>query len=212
MAVRPQLNAGRLEQTLGAVSASGLGAATVVFWAVALKMKARNASTVLCEVAELMERTGYSREEVYTAMKTIREKGHKVSWQGREHVHVTVSPDLGLASLAAWMEQTEDHGTAFQEVMDYLNEKTGRQYKLTPKVKGSLRARMTKDQMTVEDLKYVVDVKVEEWGADEERAHYVRPSTLFSPKAVEYRQQPRKASITEQRKPTRQELGRMWAG
>ena len=61
-------------------------------------------------------------------------------------------------------------------------------------------------------MKYVVDVKTEEWGADEERAHYVRPSTLFSPKAVEYRQQPRKASITEQRKPTRQELGRMWAG
>ena len=71
----------------------------LVFWAIALKMKQRNASTVLCEVVELVNRTGYTREEVYTAMKAIREKGHKVSWQGREHVHVTIEPDLGLLAL-----------------------------------------------------------------------------------------------------------------
>lgn len=212
MPKRAQLNAGRLEQVLGAVAASGLGAATVVFWAVALKMKARNASTVSCEVSELMQQTGYTREEVYTAMKTIREKGHKVTWQGREHVHVTVEADLGLAALSTWMEYVEDYGVYFQEIVDYLNERAGRQYQVTDKVQRWLRARMGQDKMTAADLKYVIDVKVEEWAADEEMARFLRPSTLFGTKAVEYRQQPLKATIKAIRKPSRQELGRMWTG
>lgn len=209
---RQQLNADRLEKLLGAVSASGLGAATVVFWAIALKMKQRNASTVLFEVVELVNRTGYTREEVYTAMKAIREKGHKVSWQGREHVHVTIEPDLGLLALSPWIDTVEDFGAYFKEIVGYLNEKTGRNYKVDDKTQRQLRARMGRDRMTVADLKYVIDVKVEEWGEEEEMAKFLRPSTLFGTKAPEYRQQPLKASIKERHKPSREDLGKMWAG
>ena len=73
-------------------------------------------------------------------------------------------------------------------VLDRLNELMGTKYKMTPQVGGMLRARMRTDKMTLEELIHVVEVKVQQWKGDEKMEGFLRPSTLFSPKAVEYAQ------------------------
>ena len=41
---------------------------------------------------------------------------------------------------------------------------------------------------------------------------YLRPSTLFGTRAVEYSQERLKGKITEEKEISREDLGRMWAG
>lgn len=67
------------------------------------------------------------------------------------------------------------------EVIDYLNERSGKRF--SPKSKESrslIRARLA-DGYTVEELKAVVDSKCAEWLGDDKWSKFVRPSTLFRP-------------------------------
>ena len=97
-------------------------------------------------------------------------------------------------------------------VLDRLNELMGTTYRMTPSIGGMLRARMRQDKMTVEDLIHVVNVKVQQWKGDEKMEPYLRPSTLFSPKAVEYSQERMRQDITEEKVVSKEDLSRMWAG
>lgn len=63
------------------------------------------------------------------------------------------------------------------EVIAYLNEKTGKHFRPVESARRILRGRFN-DGFTVEDCKKVVDNKVAEWlGTEQEQ--YLRPSTLF---------------------------------
>ena len=97
-------------------------------------------------------------------------------------------------------------------VLDRLNELMGTTYKMNASIRGMLRARIRQDKMTVEDLIHVVNVKVQRWKGDEKMEPYLRPSTLFSPKAVEYSQERMREDITEEKVVSKEDLSRMWAG
>lgn len=68
------------------------------------------------------------------------------------------------------------------EVIEYLNARSGKQFRTNGKETRSLiRARLSSGY-TVDDLKAVVDSKCAAWGADQRMREYLRPSTLFAPK------------------------------
>ena len=71
----------------------------------------------------------------------------------------------------------------YQEVIDYLNEKTGKTYK-TVKTNNQLINARYEEGYTLEDFKAVIDYKTSKWkGTEWEK--YLRPSTLFSAKNFE---------------------------
>lgn len=68
----------------------------------------------------------------------------------------------------------------YKEIIDYLNEKTGRNYKHTAKANQRvIKARMN-EGYTLEDFKTVIDKKYDEWNNDAKMKKFLRPETLFS--------------------------------
>ena len=73
------------------------------------------------------------------------------------------------------------------EVLNFLNEKTGRNYEPCKANLELIAARM-KDGATVDDLRAVIAKKCREWLTDEKMNIYLRPATLFArTKYAQYR-------------------------
>jgi uncharacterized phage protein (TIGR02220 family) len=66
-----------------------------------------------------------------------------------------------------------------KEVLQFLNDKTGRHYEAVPATLDPILARL-KGGSSVEDLRAVIAKKTREWGADEKMQKYLRPKTLFN--------------------------------
>ena len=74
----------------------------------------------------------------------------------------------------------------YKEIIDYLNEKTGRNYKHKAKINQRvIKARMN-EGYTLEDFKTVIDKKSVEWNDDVKMKEYLRPETLFGTKFDRY--------------------------
>lgn len=73
----------------------------------------------------------------------------------------------------------------YKEIVDYLNQKTGKGFKHTSKKTQSLIRARWREEYTLDDFKKVIDIKVSEWtGTDFEK--YLQPETLFSNKFEGY--------------------------
>lgn len=64
-------------------------------------------------------------------------------------------------------------------ILDFLNEKTGKSFQRVP---GNLKfiASRLKENVTVEDCKKVIELKVRDWLHDPKMKEYLRPQTLFN--------------------------------
>lgn len=68
----------------------------------------------------------------------------------------------------------------YKEIIDYLNQRTGRKFRVTDTYRKHMNARF-KEGFTLEDFKIVIDKKCVEWmGTEWEQ--YLRPHTLFGTK------------------------------
>lgn len=77
------------------------------------------------------------------------------------------------------------HNNYIVEIIDYLNEKAGSQYKATTqKTRDTIKARLN-EGFTVDDFKIVIDKKVTDWKSTEWEK-YLRPQTLFGTKFESY--------------------------
>lgn len=65
------------------------------------------------------------------------------------------------------------------EILNYLNEKTNKKFKPVDSNLKLINARL-KEGHQVEDLKWVVDKKTDDWLKDEKMNQYLRPATLFN--------------------------------
>lgn len=65
------------------------------------------------------------------------------------------------------------------EAIEYLNKKTGRNYRPVESNLKLVRGRL-REGFTLEDLKAVVDRKVAQWSDKPKMAEYLRPATLFN--------------------------------
>ena len=82
-------------------------------------------------------------------------------------------------------EKENKNKAIIEEVIAYLNEKTGKHF--TPKNKETVKfinGRLS-EGYTVSDLKMVIDNRCEKWLNDEKMNEYLRPSTLFRPSNFE---------------------------
>ena len=87
----------------------------------------------------------------------------------------------------------------FSEVVNFLNQQTGKNYKVSSKkTKDLIRARFN-EGFTLEDFKTVITKKSKQW-KDTDMDKYLRPETLFSSKFEGYlneKEQPGKSRWTE---------------
>ena len=78
--------------------------------------------------------------------------------------------------------QAEPDDIPYKEIITYLNEKTGRDYKpAAAKNKKPIHARW-KEGYRLQDFKKVIDNKCFSWGNDPKMSQYLRPETIFGPK------------------------------
>lgn len=84
------------------------------------------------------------------------------------------------------VEQSPTTPIPYNEVIDYLNQKTGKNFKHTSKVtQRHIRARFA-EGFTVNDFKQVIDKKCSDWLRDQKMKEYLRPETLFGTKFESY--------------------------
>ncbi len=77
----------------------------------------------------------------------------------------------------------------YQQIVEELNQKTGKQYRWnTSETKALIRARLN-DGFSPEDFKKVIFIKSKQWLGDEKFTPYLRPKTLFSSKFEDYLQE-----------------------
>lgn len=68
----------------------------------------------------------------------------------------------------------------YKEVIEYLNEKTGKKFNYTAKGNRKFISARYNEGNSLDDFKYVIDVKVADWNNDKHMRTYLKPETLFS--------------------------------
>lgn len=95
----------------------------------------------------------------------------------------------------------------YEEIISYLNQKLGTKYSHTSRdTKKHIQARF-RDGYTLDDFKYVIDVKTAEWGNDTKMSSYLRPKTLFGTKFESYLNQKLPNGYTKQVNDVDERLG-----
>lgn len=82
--------------------------------------------------------------------------------------------------------ETNIHCPFTKDVIDYLNLKTGSNYKHTTKATIKYINARYKEGFSLDDFKHVIDVKCNQWINDPKMKQYLRPETLFSTKFESY--------------------------
>ena len=84
------------------------------------------------------------------------------------------------------VEQSSTTPRPYEEIVQYLNQKTNKNFKHTSKVtQRHIRARLA-EGFTVSDFKQVIDNKCNDWLRDQKMKEYLRPETLFGTKFESY--------------------------
>ena len=84
------------------------------------------------------------------------------------------------------VEHSPTEPVPYREVVEYLNQKTGKNFKHTSKVtQRHIKARLA-EGFTVNDFKQVIDNKCSDWLRDQKMKEYLRPETLFGTKFESY--------------------------
>ena len=84
------------------------------------------------------------------------------------------------------VEQSSTAPIPYEEVVQYLNQKTGKNFKSTSKAtQRHIKARFT-DGFVLDDFKQVIDKKCSDWLRDQKMKEYLRPETLFGTKFESY--------------------------
>lgn len=83
----------------------------------------------------------------------------------------------------------------YQYIIDNLNGKTGKHYRVTDKTRSLIRARI-RDGFTESDFLKVIDNKVRSWANDPKMSQYLRPETLFGTKFEGYLNETHQAYVS----------------
>ncbi len=83
-------------------------------------------------------------------------------------------------------KKTKKDNPPYEEIIDYLNVKAGKNFKATTKTHQSKINGRWREGYRLDDFKQVIDNKVKQWGNDPNMDKYLRPDTLFSTKFESY--------------------------
>ena len=97
-------------------------------------------------------------------------------------IHTDIKPNSKPTDSKQQIVNTE----IVEQIISYLNSKTGTRYKSNNKGTIRLIKARLKEGFTLDDFYTVIDKKVLLWGKDIKMQAYLRPETLFSPKFESY--------------------------
>lgn len=130
--------------------------------------------------------TIYQKEK---AMLKIDENGKYISgiplvYQDKSN---SISNSISINNNIIKEEKKEkEEKIPYGEIIDYLNEKTGKKYRATSKeTQRHIKARIN-EGFTLDDFKKVIDIKSDKWKSDPKMQDYLRPETLFGSKFEGY--------------------------
>lgn len=122
--------------------------------------------------------------------KKIRDRERIARKRAEQKALIAMSPDMSpdespVVAFSEEDKEKERDKEQYKYIVDYLNKKTGQNYKpSTKKTQQCIRARLA-EGFTGEDFKTVIDKKCAEWiGTEWEK--YLRPETLFGTKFESY--------------------------
>lgn len=91
-------------------------------------------------------------------------------------------------------EQKPDDPIPYREIIEYLNQKTGKAFKHTAAGHKKIVKARWNEEYTLEQFKQVIDNKCDDWLDDPKWNQYLQPSTLFGSKFDQYLNQQSKNS------------------
>jgi len=94
--------------------------------------------------------------------------------------------DTDTENCPAEKKQDDTSKIPYKEIVQYLNNRTGSQYKSTTKKTQKLIKARWNEGFRLTDFKDVIDKKTTEWIDDSKMSKYLRPPTLFSNKFESY--------------------------
>lgn len=101
----------------------------------------------------------------------------------RKHFIIPESLDdssISCAQRCSNNEFCDADDSIHSEIIAFLNEQTGCNFKVSTKKTRDLITGRLKEGYTVDDFKRVIVCKVKEWKADPRMSRYLKPSTLFA--------------------------------
>jgi uncharacterized phage protein (TIGR02220 family) len=156
----------------------------------------KNKSTIARWIQKLEEKGYITREVIYK--EGSREIENRYMRICNEGIGKNATTPIGKNAIDnttvinTTSNNTLKDNVPFSEIIDYLNQKTGSQYRASSrKTKEAINARWNEGNR-LEDFKKVIDIKTAEWLNNDKMNSYLRPSTLFSPKFEEYLNQKQK--------------------
>lgn len=88
--------------------------------------------------------------------------------------------DAAIASLQEPIDKIP-----YKEIVDYLNEQSGKHFQRINATKDKIKARWN-EGFRLDDFKHVIKSKCDQWVRDPKMAMYLRPDTLFGTKFDAY--------------------------
>ena len=132
---------------------------------------------------------------------TRRSRKHRET-QKLLHCNTTATKGNGDIDIDIDIDKGQKPQTdVYEEIIKYLNEKTGSHFKPTSKSTQRLINGRLSENYTIEDFKYVIDVKTNEWKNNTKMSKYLTPDTLFNASKFEkYRNQqmPKQPNVQKQ--------------
>lgn len=119
-----------------------------------------------------------------SGIELIGQESDKCPDKNPPELEIELEKELELEKKKDIMSSNPD-SIPYSKIIDYLNEKTNKRYKVTQKWKDLIKARWNEGQRE-DDFKKVVDVKTQQWIESSEMNKYLRPQTLFGNKFDEY--------------------------
>lgn len=139
----------------------------------------------------IMRWCGCSQKSAVNSCKKLLDMG-LISLNEKNGLKYILATDSGTRKVLKDEEKTEHitdaNAQVARKVLEYLNKKTGRNYRSTvAKTRSLINARL-KEGFKEQDFYDVIDRKVYEWGDNEKMSIYLRPTTLFGTKFEAYLQ------------------------
>lgn len=135
-----------------------------------------------------LEDGNYIKRDVVYKMNTreVEKRYIRICGEGDPKNRVTPDPKNAQENNTSFNNTNNmSSSIPYSEIIEYLNSKTGKKYKVTQKWKDLIKARFNEGQQ-LDDFKRVIDVKSKQWLNNPEMSKYLRPQTLFGNKFDEY--------------------------
>jgi uncharacterized phage protein (TIGR02220 family) len=152
-----------------------------------------------------LEKSGVVVSDNWNAMKLDKTKWYTINYEQLVNIEQrcepsTTQPEPSEVSKATPLQfsldqavpeitseiTTENKTIPFADIIQYLNEKTGKSFKQDSQKTNNLISARFKEGYTLEDFKKVIDLKSAEWQLDARWSKFLRPETLFGTKFESY--------------------------